>query len=309
MLRTEPDALLRSDVGKTDDSTKRRLVDAVLNAADNPKFNSDWWKLRARYRKLCYSGLARQLTRRLQGSKETAAAKIEAIDMAEACDLRTVGSILAEVALATSADRVVRIRAADVVSRLGSDNAKHKLRPLALGKRGALKNEELFVAVSDWVKIELDNLLTARGIVINREVQIHIGERTDVHVDAISREAPSADFVREKVIVEVKGCWNPDQKTAMKQQLVDQYLTNNDCTRGILLLAWFVCDLWTASDARKRKVPFRTRASAERFFARQAEQLSVPPISLRAFVLDATISRTRSRRARSRSAHRGQRQR
>ena len=115
------------------------------------------------------------------------------------------------------------------------------------------KEEE---AVSDWVKIELDNLLTTRGIVINREVQIHIGERTDVHVDAISREAPTADFTREKVIVEVKGCWNRDQKTAMKQQLVEQYLRNNDCTRGIFLLAWFVCDLWTRSDTRKRKFLF-----------------------------------------------------
>ena len=125
-------------------------------------------------------------------------------------------------------------------------------RAIPLGWRPA-KEEE---AVSDWVKIELDNLLTTRGIVINREVQIHIGERTDVHVDAISREAPTADFTREKVIIEVKGYWNPDQKTAMKQQLVEQYLRNNDCIRGIFLLAWFVCDLWTRSDARKRKVPF-----------------------------------------------------
>jgi hypothetical protein len=161
------------------------------------------------------------------------------------------------------------------------------------------KEEE---AVSDWVKIELDNLLTTKGIVINREVQIHIGERTDIHVDAISREATSANFGREKVIIEVKGCWNPDQKTAIAQQLVKQYLTNNDCTRGIFLLAWFVCDLWTQSDTRKRKVQFRVRDSAKRFFAKQAEQLSVFPISLRTFVLDATISRTRSGRARSRSA-------
>jgi hypothetical protein len=154
------------------------------------------------------------------------------------------------------------------------------------------KEEE---AVSDWVKIELDNLLTARGIVVNREVQIHIGERTDVHIDAISREPRSADFGREKVIIEVKGCWNPDQKTAMKQQLVGQYLKRNDCTRGIFLIAWFVGDLWTPSDLRKRKVPFRTRASAEHFFTTQAKDFSTWPISLKAFVLDATISRTRSR--------------
>ena len=124
----------RAIVGTANDSTKRELVNAVLNAADNPKFSSDWWKLRARYRKLCYGGLARQLTRRLQKSKETAAAKIEAIDIAEACELHGVDSVLAEVALSTSENRTVRIGAANVVSRLGSDNAKHQLRPLALGK-------------------------------------------------------------------------------------------------------------------------------------------------------------------------------
>ena len=159
------------------------------------------------------------------------------------------------------------------------------------------KKEE---AVSDWVKIELDGLLIAKGIVINREVQIHVGERTDVHIDAVSREGPAAEFGREKVIIEVKGCWNSDQKTAMKQQLVDHYLTNNDCTHGIFLLAWFLCNTWMPTDSRKIKVPFRTRASAERFFAKQAEVLSVKPLSLKAFVLDATISRTRSRRIHAR---------
>lgn len=163
------------------------------------------------------------------------------------------------------------------------------------------KEEE---AVSDWVKIELDSLLRGRGIVINREVQIHVGERTDVHIDAISREAPSADFARDKVIVEVKGCWNRDQKTAMKQQLVEQYLANNDCTRGIFLLAWFVCDIWTQSDPRKGKVPFQNRASAEVFFEAQAERVSIPPLSVKTFVLDATVSRSRARHARSRPARR-----
>jgi hypothetical protein len=161
-----------------------------------------------------------------------------------------------------------------------------------LWDRDRPKEEE---AISDWLKIELDSLLVAKGIIINREVQIHVGERTDVHIDAISQEASSAGFSREKVIIEVKGCWNRDQKTAMKKQLADQYLTNNDCTHGIFLLAWFLCSIWTPKDSRKSKVQFETRASAERFFSKQAEALSAEPIHLRAFVLDATISRSRSR--------------
>jgi hypothetical protein len=144
ILRTDSDALLRSDVGTADDLTKSQLVNAVLDGADNPKFSSDWWKLRARYRKLWYNGLARHLVRRLRGTQETAATKIEAIDMIEACELGSAISVLSQIALATSEDMTVRVRAADVVGRLGSDKVKRQLRPLALGKLAALANEDLF---------------------------------------------------------------------------------------------------------------------------------------------------------------------
>jgi hypothetical protein len=45
------------------------------------------------------------------------------------------------------------------------------------------KDEKSF---SDYVKIYLEDDLTVRGIIVNREVEIHRGERTDIHVDAVS---------------------------------------------------------------------------------------------------------------------------
>jgi hypothetical protein len=153
------------------------------------------------------------------------------------------------------------------------------------------KEEE---AISDWVKIELETLLVSRGIILNREVQIHIKEKTDIHVDAISRENPTDEFGRSKVIIEVKGCWNPDQKTAMQEQLVNRYLAQNDCRHGIFLLGWFLCNTWSSKDSRRRQVKFANRSEAEKYFRSEAGRLSRPPIQLRSIVLDATIRAIRS---------------
>src|SRR5438552_17804247 len=101
------------------------------------------------------------------------------------------------------------------------------------------KEEE---AISDWVKIELEALLVSRAIILNREVRIHIGEKTNIHVDAVSRGNRNAEFGRAKVQHPLTSIWNPDQKTAMQDQLVNRYSPQNDCTHGIFLFGWFLCD-------------------------------------------------------------------
>lgn len=176
-----------------------------------------------------------------------------------------------------------------VIDALAEAQAKlHAETPAApfLWNNDRPKEEE---ATSDWVKIELETLLISRGIILNREVQIHIKEKTDIHVDAISRADPTDEFGRSKVIIEVKGCWNPDQKTAMQDQLVNRYLAQNDCTHGIFLLGWFLCSTWSRKDSRRRQVKFANRSEAEKYFRTEAERLSKPPVQLRSIVLDATI--------------------
>jgi hypothetical protein len=176
-----------------------------------------------------------------------------------------------------------------VVEALSEIQAKlHAETPAAqfLWNNDRPKEEE---AISDWVKIDLETLLVSRGIILNREVQIHVKEKTDIHVDAISRENPKDEFGRSKVIIEVKGCWNPDQKTAMQHQLVDRYLAQNDCKHGIFLFAWFLCNTWSREDPRRRQVKFASRSKAEKYFCAEAERLSKPPLQLKSIVLDATI--------------------
>lgn len=89
-------------------------------------------------------------------------------------------------------------------------------------------------AISDHAKRYLDRELHARGVIVNREVRIHRGERTDIHVDAVvNGEGRDLDTVT--VIIEVKGCWNPELLSATKDQLVGKYLVDNRCRHGIYL--------------------------------------------------------------------------
>ena len=68
--------------------------------------------------------------------------------------------------------------------------------------------------LSDYVKRQVEEDLKKQGVVVNREVEIRrgegegVGERTDIHVDAIKRVNNSEIFDSLSAIIEVKGCWN-----------------------------------------------------------------------------------------------------
>jgi hypothetical protein len=76
---------------------------------------------------------------------------------------------------------------------------------------------------SDYVSRHLDEDLRQKGIIVNREVRIHRGERTDIHVDAVFKSSEREGFDSITVIIEVKGCWHQKLFDAMKTQLLDQY--------------------------------------------------------------------------------------
>lgn len=115
--------------------------------------------------------------------------------------------------------------------------------------------------LSDYVKIHLDEDLTKRGVVVNREVEIRrikgkgTGERTDIHVDAVKKRPDGEIYDRITVVVESKGCWNSDLNTAMEAQLVTRYLDEAKCRYGLYLVGWFNCDLWADEDYRKKQAP------------------------------------------------------
>jgi hypothetical protein len=149
--------------------------------------------------------------------------------------------------------------------------------------------------LSDYLARYLDKDLRARGVIVNREVQIRrgtgrgSGQSTDIHVDASVPGAAPLSYERTYVIVEAKGIWHPELLTAMKTQLRDRYLNQNACKDGIYLAGWFACPQWTEGDSRRGPCTNLSLQSLKEILGRQAEELSVDGYILSSFVLDISL--------------------
>jgi len=143
--------------------------------------------------------------------------------------------------------------------------------------------------LSDYVKVHLEEDLKNKGIIVNREVEIKRGNKTDIHISVYGRDhlgRPTGDPM--KVTIETKGCWHPELDTAMESQLVGQYLSTDICRHGIYLIGWFVCDAWT--DRKHQKVPSIDIVEAKKQFDEQAQEVSTKTsYRIEPFVLDARL--------------------
>lgn len=145
---------------------------------------------------------------------------------------------------------------------------------------------------SDFIVSQLRDELANRGIILNREVEIRSnrsgleGERTDIHIDAISN-TNSHDLV--KVIVEAKGNWHDELTTAMETQLLGKYLRNNDCKHGLYLVGWFNCPQWDKDDSRRSKAFRHDLEELTIALNSQAMRLSKGEGTIRVVILDASL--------------------
>jgi len=155
------------------------------------------------------------------------------------------------------------------------------------------RNNKLYCPIieeelSDYVKRHLSADIGKRGIVLGRNTRIHRGDETDIHVDALKEKG---GFFEPpiSVIIEVKGCWNQGLDAAMKRQLKDKYLKDNNRTHGIYLIGWFSCDRWDKNDSRYKRSPKISIEEARKKYSIQASELSDANTHIEAFVLDARL--------------------
>jgi hypothetical protein len=125
-----------------------------------------------------------------------------------------------------------------------------------------------------------------RGILLLKE---SCAVETDIHVDAVVTELADGTHDRISVIVETKGCWNRDLKTAMQTQLADRYLNENACPFGLYLVGWFSCPQWWDQDHRKASTPKITLDHARENFRHQASEVSNTLLRIEAFVLNLAL--------------------
>lgn len=160
----------------------------------------------------------------------------------------------------------------------------------AIGRDEYRPKEE--AAVSDLVQIHLEDDLKGRGIILNREVQIRRGERTDIHVDAISHSSTNGEYERITVIIETKGSWNRDLEAAMRTQLYERYLLGTGTHHGIYLIGWFNSASWSQRDRRRRAAARRlcpTKEWTQQHYDEQARELSSSESHIECVVLDTSL--------------------
>lgn len=146
-------------------------------------------------------------------------------------------------------------------------------------------------AFADFIKIYLEKDLKQRGIVLNREVRIHRGQRTDIHVNAIIPATSGQLHDSITAIIECKGCWNPELNVAMHDQLIGKYLKDNHCQHGLYLVGWFICSNWSKGDSRKKKAETLcpTLDDTRQRLAASATDLSTDTTRIKAIVLDNSL--------------------
>ncbi len=152
-----------------------------------------------------------------------------------------------------------------------------------------LPKDENFI--SDRIKNYLNEELLKKGIVLNREVEVQKGNKTDIHVTAFIPNQKK--FSAIKLIIEIKGCWHKDLKTSFEKQLVKRYLKGKGINTGIYLVAWFLCDKWDNNeDYRYGDTPKFSIEEAKGFFEKQRIEITekYPQTSLRDIVLNFTIT-------------------
>jgi len=153
--------------------------------------------------------------------------------------------------------------------------------------------------LSDTIARHLRNDLVDRGIVVNREVQIRRrevpdavggqpGQRTDIRVDVASN-ACSEDAEVIAAIIETKGNWHPDVRTAMQTQLVERYLRDNRCQTGLYIVGWYQSPAWDSTDSRRNQIAWSTQDIARLELANQAAGLTANEREVRSYVLNCAL--------------------
>lgn len=155
------------------------------------------------------------------------------------------------------------------------------------------KSEEHF---SNEIARHLKRDLADRGAVIGRELRIQLGIpggagglRTDIDVQAPAVRAARASGDVPRVIVEVKGSWNPQVKTAMQQQLVESYLDPHKVNAGLYVVGHFTCGSWVQGRKYKQSVGCGAKSELEGMLQRQAKELTNAIREVRVIVLDTSL--------------------
>ncbi|MBC3764171.1 NACHT domain-containing protein [Quadrisphaera oryzae] len=163
---------------------------------------------------------------------------------------------------------------------------------------GRPKEEE---QISEYLADRLEDLLSARGVIVQPEAHLFrtratgIGDRADIRLDAtVQAGADQRETV--SVLVEVKGAWNRDLLNGLQDQLAERYLGLVPGAHGVYVVVWPDPDdpMWKQTpkeDPRKRTVAQQERLGLVDELARKAQELSDAVRTIEVVTLDLSTRR------------------
>jgi hypothetical protein len=149
---------------------------------------------------------------------------------------------------------------------------------------GPHHEEHIARRIVAWLQ---DDLQSRHPAVINREVVPRWQQRTDISVAAPLRSGN--ETLVPKVIIEIKGNWNPDVQIACGTQLVNAYLRNQVDAAGIYLVVWFGAGHLPGEDnPRSNRLRSQDLSSAHAEIT-ELVALQRDAYTVQGFVLDCTL--------------------
>jgi len=143
IVERDPQVLLRSDVATADEADRSALVSSLLTLYDEEKLLDADLNLRWRYHKLKHPHISEQLRPYIIDSTKRILVRRAATDIAEACECQELQGDLLKLALDQSEPLPLRVNAAYAINRIGDNETKAELRPLAYGEAGDDPEDEL----------------------------------------------------------------------------------------------------------------------------------------------------------------------
>jgi hypothetical protein len=128
------------------------------------------------------------------------------------------------------------------------------------------------------------------GVSLRSEVELN-HRLADVAGSEADIEAIARDGEREiSVVIEGKGIWHPEIRTAITTQLHDRYLTGTHSYTGIYVVAAYRGEQWLKKDSRRAKADRQDVPELRAFLADTAKQLTMPPRAIHARVIEIPLN-------------------
>lgn len=142
-IEIDPQSMLSGDIESMESRFRRDLVESLLKQFEQQKISDGDWGRYSQYQKLKHPKLAFQLKPYIEDKTKHFLVRRVAIDIAEACEIKELQELLANIALNNSDVLHIRDQAAHAVAQIADDKTRLRLKSLALKFQPDDKDDQL----------------------------------------------------------------------------------------------------------------------------------------------------------------------